>query len=113
MDFAYLSDLSPLYAMDDLTDLWLLDVPNLDPLQLDVMLDEMWTMQGTDIEGILYMTQTDFDSLNSAGGGLLAAWDAELGHHVQFVTIPEPTTLALLAIASLGLLPWLRRRTQD
>ena len=39
---------------------------------------------GVDREGILYMTQSNFDTFNAAGGGLLAAWDAELGHHVAF-----------------------------
>ncbi len=110
VDFAEVTDLSPLYAMDDLTGLWLVDVLNLDAIQLDLMLDELTTIEGTDFEGILYMTQTDFDGLNTAGGGLLADWHLELGHHVQIVTIPEPTTLALLAIASLCLVPWLRRR---
>ncbi len=112
VNFGRFSDLSPLYAMDDLTDLWLVDVLNLDASQLDLMLDELTTIEGTDFEGILYMTQTDFDGLNTAGNGLLADWDDEPGHHVHIVPIPEPTTLALLAIASFCLVPWLRRRTQ-
>ncbi len=49
------------------------------------MLDNLETIEGTDTEGILYMTQADFDAFNTAGGGLLAAWDAEPGHHVEFV----------------------------
>jgi hypothetical protein len=32
------------------------------------------------------MTQADFDAFNTAGGGLLAAWDAEPGHHVEFLS---------------------------
>ena len=47
------------------------------------------------------------------GGGLLAAWDAEEGHHVYIV--PEPATLSLLALLALSLPKWcglsvLRRR---
>ncbi len=41
------------------------------------------------------MTHADFDSFNATGGGLLAAWDAEPGHHVVFV-IPEPSSIMLL-----------------
>jgi hypothetical protein len=64
---------------------------------LDLLLDNLETIEGTDTEGILYMTQVDFDAFNTAGGGLLAAWDAEPGHHVQFV--PEPSTIVLVLIA--------------
>ena len=35
------------------------------------------------------MTQADFDAFNTAGGGLLAAWDVESGHHVEFLQIGD------------------------
>jgi uncharacterized protein YjbI with pentapeptide repeats len=77
-------DLQSLYVMDDLTDLWLVDTRNLDALGLDVLLDNLATIEGADTEGILHMTYANFDGFNIAGSGLLAAWDAELGHHVAF-----------------------------
>ena len=84
--------------MDDLTDLWLAGTQNLDAFALNALLDELATIEGTDVEGILHMTQADFDAFNTAGGGLLAAWHAEPGHHVAFV--PEPANLLLVAVAS-------------
>ena len=35
------------------------------------------------------MTEADFDAFNAAGGGLLAAWDAEPGHHVEFLQLGD------------------------
>ena len=99
IDFVNITDLAPLYVMDDLTDLWLAGTLNLTPLALDELLDNLATIEGTDVEGILHMTQADFNAFNTAGGGLLAMWHAEDGHHVAF--IPEPTTLLLVAVASL------------
>ncbi len=98
IDFAEITDLSPLYRMDDLTDLWLAGTQNLDAFALDALLDELATIEGTDVEGILHMTRADFNAFNTAGGGLLAAWHAENGHHVSM--IPEPATLVLLLLAS-------------
>ena len=72
----------------------------MDATALDVLLDNLETIEGADTEGVLYMTQANFDAFNAAAGGLLAAWDAESGHHVAFV-IPEPSTL-LLALIALG-----------
>jgi hypothetical protein len=86
IDFVNITDLSPLHAMDDLTDLWLIEAENLGASDLDVLLDNLATMEGTDTEGVLYLTQADFDVYNTAGGGLLAAWDAEPGHHVYIAT---------------------------
>jgi Leucine-rich repeat (LRR) protein len=100
IDFVDITDLSPLYVMDDLTDLWLVDTENVDASDLDLLLDNLEIIEGTDTEGILHMTHANFDVFNAAGGGLLAAWNAEPGHHVAFV-IPEPSTL-LLALAALG-----------
>jgi hypothetical protein len=71
--------------MNDLTDFWLVDTANLDATQLDVLLDNLATIEGTDTEGILYMTHADYDAFNTAGGGLLATWDVEEGHHVEFL----------------------------
>ena len=85
IDFGNVTDLTPLYAMDDLTELWLVDTVNLDASDLDLLLDNLATIEATDIEGTLYMTQADFDAFNTAGGGILAAWDAEPGHHVEIV----------------------------
>lgn len=85
VDFGNITDLSPLYLMDDLTDLRLAHTGNLDPAGLDLWLDNLETIEGTDSEGTLYMTQIDFDTFNTAGGGLLATWDAEPGHHVEIV----------------------------
>lgn len=105
IDFSEITDLTPLGMMDDLTDLWLVGVENMDAAALDVLLDDFDAMQGTAVEGVLYLTQADYDAFNTAGGGLLAAWDVEDGHHVYIV--PEPATLSLSA---LGVLPILRRR---
>ena len=72
IDFASITSLEPLYAMDDLTDLWLVNTLNMDAAALDVLLDNLETIEGTDVEGVLYMTQADFDAFNADGGGLLA-----------------------------------------
>jgi hypothetical protein len=85
VDFVDITDLEPLYVMDDLIDLWLVDTLNLDATELDALLDNLETIEGTDTEGILYMTQADFDAFNTAGGGVLAAWNAEPGHHIAFL----------------------------
>ncbi|MDP6546234.1 MAG: leucine-rich repeat protein [Phycisphaerae bacterium] len=92
VDFSQISSLAPLHAMDDVTDLRLVGVSNISAAQLDALLDEMATMQGTVTEGILYLTQADYDVLNTAGGGMLAAWDAESGHHVQ-IAFPTDTDI--------------------
>jgi Leucine-rich repeat (LRR) protein len=110
IDFAPITDLSVLYAMDNVTDLWLADVLNLDANQLDTLLDNLAAMEDPSIEGTLYMTQDDYDAFNAAGGGKLAIWDAEPGHHVQIV--PEPGALAMLAGAVVSF--WfLRRRGRE
>jgi hypothetical protein len=88
-DFANITDLEPLYVMDDLTDLWMVDTQNVDATALDVLLDNLETIEGTDTEGILYMTQADFDAFNTAGGGLLVTWHAEPGHHVEYLSIGD------------------------
>jgi Leucine-rich repeat (LRR) protein len=106
IDFAAITDLSPLYRMDHVTDLWLANVLHLDAYKLDVLLDNMAAMEDPNIEGVLYLTQADYEAFNTAGGGKLARWDAEAGHHVQIV--PEPATLALLAGAVASL--WFLRR---
>jgi hypothetical protein len=85
IEYANITDLSPLYVMDDLTDLWLVDTVNLDAAALDVLLDNLATIEGTGTEGILHMTQANYDAFNTAGGDLLATWDGESGHHVEFV----------------------------
>jgi len=107
VDFSEITDLTPLGAMDDMTDLRLLDVSNMDAAGLDAMLDELATMEATATEGVLYLTQADYDAFNTAGSGLLATWDGEDGHHVEI--IPEPATMIMLA-AGLPLLLKRRRR---
>jgi len=92
LDFADITDLTPFYEMDDLIDLRLLNTQNMNATDLDILLDNLDTIEGTGADGILYMTPADFDAFNTAGGGLLAAWDEEPGHHVEFV-IPEPADL--------------------
>jgi len=72
MEGRQITNLAPLYVMDDLTDLRLLNTQNMEAVGLDVLLDNFATIEGTDTEGILYMTQADFDAFNTAGGGLLA-----------------------------------------
>jgi hypothetical protein len=89
MDFANITDLRPLYMMDDLIDLWLVDPQNLDAVDLDVLLDNLATIEGTSIEGFLHITEADYDAFNTAGGGLLAAWDAEPGHHIEFLSLGD------------------------
>jgi hypothetical protein len=101
VDFAAITDLSPLYLMDHLTDLWVVGTRNLDANKLDVLLDNLATMEDTNVEGVLHMTQADYNAWNAAGGGKLARWNAELGHHVQIV--PEPSVLALLAGAVIAM----------
>ncbi|OHB74859.1 MAG: hypothetical protein A2W31_15170 [Planctomycetes bacterium RBG_16_64_10] len=88
-DFGNITDLSPLYVMDDLSDLWLVDTKNLNAFKLDLLLDNLATIEEVAIEGVLHMTQADFDAFNTAGGGLLAAWDAEPGHHVEFLQLGD------------------------
>ena len=89
VDFAPITDLSPLYVMNNLTDLWLVDVSNLDANALDVLLDNLDTMEDAGIEGSLYLTQADFDAFNTAGDGKLAVWDAEPGHHVEIIGLGD------------------------
>ena len=85
--------------MDNLTDLWLVDAENLAAGALDVLLDNLATMENPSIEGALYLTQADFDAFNTAGGGKLAIWDAEPGHHVEIV--PEPAVVVSLLLGLL------------
>jgi hypothetical protein len=89
VDFANITSLLPLWEMDDLTDLWLVDTVNLDATDLDDLLIYLAAIARADVEGILHMTQADFDAFNAAGGGLLAAWDAEPGHHVEFLQLGD------------------------
>lgn len=89
VNFGNFSDLGPLYAMDDLTDLWLVNPGNLDANELDQWLDNLDTIQGTNTEGILHMTQANYDAFNLAGGGKLATWDGEDGHHVEIVLLGD------------------------
>ena len=56
---------------------------------LDVLLNNLATMQNTTIEGALYLTQADFDAFNTAGDGKLAIWDAEPGHHVEIIGLGD------------------------
>jgi hypothetical protein len=95
IDFSDINDLSPLCVMDDLTDLLQANTQNMDAVGLDELLDNLKTIEGTATEGVLYMTQADYDAFNIAGGGLLADWNAEEGHHVAFV-VPEPSSIVLL-----------------
>jgi hypothetical protein len=89
IDFASITNLGPLYVMDDLTDLWFVNTQNVDATDLDVLLDNLETIEGTDTEGVLYMTQADYDAFNAAGGGLLADWNDEQGHHVEYLSIGD------------------------
>jgi hypothetical protein len=97
VDFANITSLLPLWAMNDLTDFWLVNAQNLDATDLDVLLDNLETIESPDTEGILYMTEADYDAFNADGGGLLSIWNDEQGHHVEFV--PEPSTILLCVIA--------------
>jgi hypothetical protein len=51
----------------------------MDATGLDVLLDNLENIEGTATEGVLYMTQADYDAFNAAGVGLLATWDARGG----------------------------------
>ena len=97
IDFINITDLKPLYTLSKLTDLRLVNTQNLAALDLDRLLDNLLAFEHTETEGVLYMTQADFDAFNAAGGGLLAAWHAEPGHHVAI--IPEPTSVVLMTWA--------------
>ncbi len=88
VDFANITSLGPLWAMDDLTDFWLVDTLNLDASDLDALLN-MIGLARTETEGILHMTHANFDDFNIRGDGLLAAWDAEPGHHVEFLQLGD------------------------
>lgn len=85
MEFRFITDLSPIYVLDDLRELWLAHASNLSASDLDLLLDNLATIQGTSVEGVVYMAPTDFEVFNVEGGGLLSAWDAEPGHHVELV----------------------------
>ena len=89
IDFAAITDLAPLYAMDHLTDLWLVDVSNMNADALDVLLDNLDAMQNPSVGGTLYMTQADFDAFNTAGGEKLTMWDAEDGHQVEIIGLGD------------------------
>ena len=108
VDFVDVTDLSPLGMMDDLTDLWLVGSTNVDAGQLNTLLDNLNTIEGTATEGVLHLSQADYDALNASGGDFLVTWDAEDGHHVDIV--PEPSTFALAPFGLLGLLALGRRR---
>ena len=108
VDFSLITDLSPLGMLDDLTDLRLVGASNIDALGLDAMLDELATMEGAATEGVLYLTQADYDAFNIAGSGLLATWNGEDGHHVEI--IPEPASLFVMLAAGLPALLRSRRR---
>ena len=86
IDFTGITDLESLYRMDDLTDLWIVNSQNMDAVLLDILLDNLETIEGTDTEGVLHMTQSDFDAFNTAGGDLLSDWNDEPGHHVEFLS---------------------------
>lgn len=60
------------------------------------------TFEAFDVEGVLYMTRSDFDAFDTAGSGLLSLWHSENGHHVAFV--PESETRLLIAVSSLFVL---------
>ena len=90
--------------MDNLTDLWLVDVENLNANALDVLLDNLAAMQSPSIEGTLYLTQADYDAFNTAGGGKLALWDAEPGHHVEIVPEPAAAASLLLGLLTAGVI---------
>jgi hypothetical protein len=83
IDFSAVTDLSSLWTMDGVIDLSLVGAKSLDAVQLDVLLDQLDAMQSPSVEGVLHLTQADYQTLNEAGEGLLAAWDAEPGHHVE------------------------------
>jgi hypothetical protein len=89
IDFVDITDLEPLYVMDELTDLWFVDTKNVDASDLDLLLDNLETIEGTDSEGVLHMTLLNYIDFIVAGDGLLAAWDAEPGHHVEFLAIGD------------------------
>ncbi|MBN2216465.1 MAG: leucine-rich repeat domain-containing protein [Pirellulales bacterium] len=115
VDFASLTDLTPLYDLDSLTDLWLARTTNVDAMALDTLLDNLAAMQSVATEGVLYLTQADYTSLNTSGAGRLAAWDAEPGHHVQIVvpgdangdgSVDETDALTLAAHWGLAGMSW-------
>ena len=89
VDFVNITDLEPLYAMDDLTDLWFVNTQNVDATALDVLLDNLETIESPDIEGVLHMTQADYNAFNAAGGDLLSDWNDEEGHHVEFLSLGD------------------------
>lgn len=68
-------------------ELWLIKQQTSSTMTIDVLLNNLATIQGTAVERLLYMTAADFDAFNAAGHGLLAAWDAEPGHRVVLVDI--------------------------
>jgi hypothetical protein len=90
--FTAIRNLSPLYSMDHVTDLWLVDTLNINAYELDTLLNNLAAMEDPNMEGRLYLTQADFDALNAAGGGKLAVWGLEQGHHVEIIGLGDANT---------------------
>ena len=92
VSFSGFTSLSLLYGLDDLVNLRLERCPGLNAYALDTLLDNLDTIEGTAVEGTLFMSKLDYEVLNTAGGGLLAAWNAEDGHHVCGSEVPGDAT---------------------
>ena len=64
IDFVDITDLEPLYVMDDLTDLWLVDAKNLDATALDVLLASRFDV-AADMNGDGVVNGLDVDPLRN------------------------------------------------
>jgi internalin A len=100
VDFASITDLAPLHAMDDVEELLLAGASNLDGGQVLTLTAELDSLNWLDVTG-------PWDTFDAGTQDSLNSWDSIEGN--TLVT-PEPATMSLLALGGLAVLR--RRRKQ-
>lgn len=93
VDFVDISDLSAMYTMDDLEELFLIDAINLDGGDVVGLVEELYSLDWLDVTGTWDM----FDPVSQV---TLIVWDEMQGNTL---IIPEPCTLVLLGLGGLVL----------
>ena len=101
VDFSQISDLSEMYAMDDLEMLLLVDAANLDGSEVVALTNELASLHWLDVTGL-------WDGFDTTSQDSLLAWDAIEGNTLV-TAVPEPTTLCML-LALVGCLTMLRKK---